>query len=200
MILGMKWVIGIDEVGRGPLAGPVAVGTALLPVELNDWKHWEGLKDSKKLTEKKREEWFAKIEADERIKWSVSASGARIINLRGIVVATREAALRAIDALKSSPQEAHVVLDRGLTVPKEWQQEQFTKGDENIPAIAIASIMAKVTRDRYMVGLAERYPLYGFEKHKGYGTKLHQDAILAHGAITDIHRTLFIRTLLKGNH
>jgi ribonuclease HII len=192
----MQWVIGIDEVGRGPLAGPVAVGAALLPVELNDWKHWEGLKDSKKLTEKKREEWYARIAADSRIKWGVSSSGARIINLRGIVIATREAAIRALESLESSPADAHVVLDRGLSVPEVWKQEQFTKGDENIPAIAIASIMAKVTRDKYMVGLADKHPGYGFESHKGYGTKVHQDAIRSKGPIKDIHRTLFIRSLI----
>jgi ribonuclease HII len=191
----MQWVIGIDEVGRGPLAGPVAVGAALLPLELNDWKHWDGLKDSKKLTEKKREEWYQRIKEDTRITWGVSSSGARIINLRGIVAATREAAVRALESVGSSPNEAHVVLDRGLSVPDIWKQEQFTKGDETIPAIAIASIMAKVTRDRYMVGLGEKYPGYGFEAHKGYGTKFHQDAIRANGAIRDIHRTLFIRSL-----
>jgi ribonuclease HII len=83
-----------------------------------------------------------------------------------------------------------------LSVPEVWKQEQFTKGDENIPAIAIASIMAKVTRDKYMVGLADKHPGYGFESHKGYGTKVHQDAIRSKGPIKDIHRTLFIRSLI----
>lgn len=191
----MQWVIGIDEVGRGPLAGPVAVGAVLLPIELNEWEHWEGLRDSKQLSAKQREAWFSRVESDTRIRWGVSSSGAPIINRHGIVRATREAALRALTKLECASVDAMVLLDRGLSVPRAWQQEQFTKGDERIPAIALASIMAKVLRDRHMIELAEKYPLYGFEAHKGYGTKMHREAIRTHGALAGIHRTLFIRSI-----
>jgi len=193
----MQFVIGVDEVGRGPLAGPIAIGVVAMPIELNDWRLWEGLKDSKKLTEKKREEWFLRVKADSRLEWHVSSSGARIIDTKGIVGAAKDASVRAIGKISYTPDEAHVVLDHGLSVSEEWIQEQFIKGDENIPVIALASIMAKVTRDRYMVQLAEEHPLYGFESHKGYGSKRHQEAILLHGPIAGIHRKLFIRNLLK---
>lgn len=195
----MKWIIGVDEVGRGPLAGPVAIGVCAIPVDLNTWENWEGLRDSKKLSEKKRNEWFERIKTEDKVKWSVSSSGARIIDSDGIVIAIREAAARAILKLGIDPKEAEVLLDRGLIVPEVWKQEQFTKGDEKIPVIAIASIMAKVTRDKYMVELGEKYPLYGFEKHKGYGTKVHQEAIRTHGPIPRIHRRLFIRNLIQKN-
>lgn len=188
----MKWVIGIDEVGRGPLAGPVAIGAVALPANLNEWKDWEGLKDSKKLSEKRREEWYEKVSGDNRIIWSVSSSGARIIDSRGIVPAIREATKRAIEKLNLNPKDAVVVLDRGLLVPEIWTQEQFTKGDEQIPAIALASIMAKVTRDKYMISISAEYSLYGFEKHKGYGTKAHMQAIREHGFAEGIHRKTFI--------
>jgi len=192
-----KWVIGIDEVGRGPLAGPVALGACALPVELNEWSEWEGLKDSKKLSEKRREEWYARILEDGRVKWAVAASGSRIIDTKGIVFAIRDAARRAVEKLQLSPSEAILMLDRGIMLPKEWQQEQFTKGDELIPAIALASIMAKVTRDRYMVDLAEKYPVYGFEKHKGYGTKVHIEAIVVHGPAPHIHRNSFLGNIVR---
>ena len=178
--------------GRGPLAGPVALGAVALPANLNEWGLWEGLRDSKKLSEKRREEWYDKVSEDGRLKWAVAASGARIIDTKGIVFAIRDAARRAVEKLELAPEEASLVLDRGIVLPKGWQQEQFTKGDETIPAIALASIMAKVTRDRYMMGLAGEHPPYGFEKHKGYGTAAHMAAIRAHGLVEGIHRRTFI--------
>lgn len=192
-----KWIIGIDEVGRGPLAGPVALGAVAMPVELHEWSNWEGLKDSKKLSEKRREEWYGTASGDERLKWAVAATGARIIDTKGIVFAIRDAARRAIEKLGISPDEASVLLDKGIQLPLEWQQEQFVKGDEHYPAIALASIMAKVTRDRYMVGLATQYPVYGFESHKGYGTAVHIAAIRAHGQVPHIHRASFLKNLVK---
>lgn len=191
----MNWVIGIDEVGRGPLAGPIGVSAVALPAHLNEWTHWEGLKDSKKLSEKRREAWFTQLRKREDLKIGIGMVGADYINTYGIVGAATEAVANAIAQVGLLSSDAHILLDRGLRAPEEWQQEQFTKGDEKIPVIALASIMAKVTRDRYMVELAATYPLYGFEKHKGYGTKVHQEAIRMHGPIQDVHRTLFIRGL-----
>lgn len=194
---GMRWVIGVDEVGRGPLAGPVSVGACMLPVELNEWSLWEGLKDSKQLSEKKREEWYAQIEQDDRICFRVAHSTAAQIDEEGIVPAIRSAALRAVASLGVGLGDASIVADRGIVVSGGWHQEQFTKGDEHIPVIALASIMAKVTRDRLMVALGKEYPLYGFEKHKGYGSKQHQGAILQNGPIEGVHRKLFIRGIMN---
>jgi ribonuclease HII len=193
----MKWVIGVDEVGRGPLAGPVTVGVCAMPIALNDWKYWEGLRDSKKLSEKQREEWYARIKRDDRVQFRVAHSTVAVINKKGIVHAIRAAATKAAAALELAPSDAGIMADRGILVSGDWHQEQFTKGDEKIPAIAIASIMAKVTRDRAMVRLAKKYPNYGFEEHKGYGTKAHQQAIRERGPLLDVHRDLFIRGVLN---
>lgn len=193
----MRFVIGIDEAGRGPLAGPVSVGAIAMPASLNEWGHWEGLRDSKKLSESMREAWYERIKQDTRIRSGVSASGAHTIDVRGIVRAAHEAAARAAAKLELLEEECEAMLDHGLVLPSTYAQEQFVRGDETIPVIALASIVAKVERDRYMVSLASEHPLYGFERHKGYGTKQHQEAIRIHGPIAGIHRTLFIRSLVQ---
>lgn len=185
----MSWIIGIDEAGRGPLAGPIAVGVVAMPVEKNEWRHWIGLKDSKQLSEKQREIWHAKIKISD-VLHSVAIVGARVIDRVGITHAASVATLRAIARLGLKPNEAVVFLDWGLMIPDIWQQKQFVKGDENIPAIALASIVAKVTRDRYMCQVAKKFPRYGFEQHKGYGTRAHYDAITLHGTCP-LHRLSF---------
>lgn len=185
-----KWVLGIDEAGRGPIAGPVAVGVVCLAVHENEWPHWKDLRDSKKLSEKKRLMWRALL--DERaVHYAVELVEAAVIEEVGIVHAARRATVRAVQQLTVSPGEVAVLLDKNLSLPDEWQQEEFVKGDERIPAIALASIVAKTERDAYMCALDTQYPVYGFGKHKGYGTKAHYEALRAHG-LTDEHRASWI--------
>ncbi len=192
----MRWIIGIDEVGRGPLAGPIAVGAVALPPHLQDWKHWEGLKDSKRLSEKKRWAWRGRL-LDEGacVRHAVHMVDARTIDERGIQYAARIAASEALRALGIHPHEGEVFLDYGLAVPQEWKQEQFVKGDERFPAIALASIMAKVARDEYMTSLDAQFPHYTFGTHKGYGTLEHRKAIQKHGLVREIHRWTFCKRL-----
>lgn len=193
-----KYSVGIDEVGRGPIAGPVTVGAVILPasVEMADFI---GLKDSKKLTEAQREVWYDYVIKND-IPWAVSSVSAKDIDKMGIAPAARRAAGAALAMLVKKhgvdPNTARVLLDKGLSVSPEWEQEQFIKGDERFPAIALASIMAKVTRDKYMTRLAKKFPQYGFEKHKGYGTLSHRRVLTVHGPCA-YHRISFCATLLR---
>ncbi len=184
------WVIGIDEVGRGPIAGPIAVGAVALPFSQNEWRYWEGLRDSKKLSERQREVWYSRIQK-ESLRHAVAQVSAAVIDEKGITYAARLAVKRAIERLELSPQEAQVILDKNLQAPVAWEQEEFVKGDERFPAIALASIAAKVTRDRYMCRMHARHPQYGFNQHKGYGTKLHYEALRTYGS-AEIHRKSFL--------
>ena len=214
----MKYLIGIDEAGRGPLAGPVAVGAVMLPADF-DWSPLEGVKDSKKLSEKKREELFERTRELERsslLHVAVSTSSALYIDTYGIVPAIQSALNRCLLKLSAShskgspriirglPLESfakvcEVLLDGGLHAPGEFiHQETIVGGDDTEPVISLASIMAKVTRDRLMRRLATRYPAYGFETHKGYGTPAHQEAIRACG-LSEIHRTSFCSRLQIGS-
>lgn len=188
----MRYIIGVDEAGRGPLAGPIAVAAVCMPIELNAWQHWEALADSKKLSEEKRAKWREQIGADGRLVSSVAMVSAPVIDREGITRAAALAAARAIARLARTPTNTHILLDAGLRAPETWQQEAFVRGDETIPAIALASIVAKTKRDAYMLRAAKRYPHYGFAQHKGYGTKAHQAAILKHGPC-ELHRRTFIK-------
>lgn len=187
---GISPVCGVDEAGRGPLAGPVCAAAVILPLELEI----EGLADSKKICEKKREELYSII-VKEAIAWSVAFASAKEIEETNILLATYLAMNRAIAGLSVKPVLA--IIDgntaRGVTAPN----RTVVKGDQKCASVAAASIIAKVTRDRHMRALAERYPEYGFEKHKGYGTKLHKAAILEHGACPE-HRPLFLRKICNG--
>ena len=197
---GVQWLVGIDEAGRGALAGPVSVGAVLYPDDL-DWR--EGfalitkrgdpvLRDSKKLSAQQRGILFDFITAHGRLRHAHAFVSAESIDTIGIVNAAHEAAAIALGALGISPERVKVLLDAGLRVPEKWQQESFVRGDETIPAISFASIIAKVTRDRYMEDLALKYANYGFDAHKGYGTKSHYLAIRKHGAVPLIHRRSFL--------
>lgn len=191
-------MIGIDEAGRGALAGPVCVGAVLMPDDL-DWR--EGfalvtrtgkpkLRDSKKLTPQQRDVLFAYIAAHGRLRHAWALVGADVIDAIGIVNAAHEAAAVAIESLGISPVRVRVMLDAGLKVPTKWQQESIVRGDEHVPAIALASVVAKVTRDRHMEELSESYSAYGFEEHKGYGTLDHRRRIKRSG-LSDVHRATF---------
>jgi len=191
----VKYIIGIDEVGRGALAGPVAVGAVLMPAELS-WSDFENLKDSKKLSEKKREAWFEKIRTSDVLTFGVEMIDAHFIDREGIVSACLRAAHAAVAHFDVDPSEGVVLCDAGLSVPRNWRQQSIVRGDEKQVAIALASIVAKVTRDRYMHEYAKRQTLYGFEKNKGYGTKMHRASIREHGHIPGFHRMTFLGNTL----
>jgi ribonuclease HII len=195
----MKYLIGIDEAGRGPLAGPVSVGAVMVPVDF-DWSLIEGVRDSKKLSEKKREVIFERaheLAQGSALRFAVSTSSASYIDTYGIVPAIKRALSEALSHLEIAPEDCHVLLDGGLSAPAAYiHQETIIRGDDTEPVISLASIMAKVTRDRLMCRLAEKYPAYGFEVHKGYGTEAHCKSIRTHG-LSGIHRATFCSRILS---
>lgn len=186
---GNKLVCGIDEAGRGPLAGSVYAAAVILP----EGTLIEGVNDSKKLTEKKREYLFEVIK-EKALSYSISFSTPEEIEEYNILNATFLAMKRAVDGLKIKPD---VALVDGNRLP-ELGIESYcvVKGDSLSESIACASILAKVTRDRVMKKEAEIYPEYGFEKHKGYGTAFHTEMIKKYGPCP-IHRKSFLRKILK---
>ncbi|MCK9345321.1 MAG: ribonuclease HII [Candidatus Pacebacteria bacterium] len=196
-----KYLIGVDEVGRGPLAGPVAVGAVCIYVEHK--KKVENLfpivKDSKKLTPQKREAWLLKIKEAETLGYlscAVSFVAPSVIDKKGLPYAIRTAMAKSLEAIEHNTEETKVLLDGSLYAPEHYQnQETIIKGDEKELSIALASIVAKVARDAKMTLLAKKLPEYGFEKHKGYGTRGHYDAIRKNG-ITKHHRKSFLKGLV----
>ncbi|OGG69294.1 hypothetical protein A3F27_01365 [Candidatus Kaiserbacteria bacterium RIFCSPHIGHO2_12_FULL_53_13] len=203
MSLG-KFVIGIDEVGRGPLAGPICVGAVIMPAALSR-KDFRGLKDSKKLSAKQRGEWAARVRADARLSFATAMVGPRTIDKIGIVHAGNLAVARALGRLARfftdvSLEHHQVLLDAGLRAPYSFKhQKSLIRGDETEVSIALASIVAKVKRDAHMERLAARYPEYGFELHKGYGTTFHIRAIRSFGPC-ELHRESFCRGIARGLH
>lgn len=188
---GYRFVAGVDEAGRGPLAGPVYAAAVILP----EGARLDGINDSKKLSEKKREELFDKITVIAE-SYCIASVDEEIIDQVNILNATHMAMCSAVEGL-SIPCD-YVIVDgnsiKGLKTP----HETIVKGDAKSISIAAASILAKVSRDRYIKEMAGKYPQYGFEKHKGYGTKAHTDAILKYG-ICPIHRKTFLKKLLGEN-
>lgn len=184
-------IIGIDEAGRGPLAGPVVAAAVIID---EYFEEFETINDSKKLNEKKREALFDVI--IEKCKVGVGIATVEEIDAMNILNANFLAMRRALEDL----EEKGLVLVDGNQLIREFDGEQkfIIKGDSKSLSIAAASIIAKVTRDRIMLRVAEEYPEYGFEKHKGYGTKLHREKILELGA-TDIHRQTFLKKIIKTN-
>ncbi|HEV7121196.1 MAG TPA: ribonuclease HII [Candidatus Paceibacterota bacterium] len=190
----MAYIVGVDEAGRGPLAGPVAVGVVKVKEGYDLLEAFPGLNDSKKLSEKKREALFAKLQEEIKagnVQAIVCLSSEKLIDEKGIAHAVRSALARGVRKLLPDPEEGKVLLDGSLKAPPEYSQETIIGGDATVPAIMLASVAAKVTRDRLMKKLALEHPLYGFEIHKGYGTKAHLAAIRAHGQCA-IHRATFI--------
>lgn len=190
----MKYLVGIDEAGRGPLAGPVAVGVARVAEGYDVLAAFPGLNDSKKLTEKKRDALFEILQqevAAGNVRVRVCLSSEKVIDEKGIAYAIRSALSRGLEALLPNPAEGKVLLDGSLKAPDVYEQETIIGGDGKEPVIMLAALAAKVTRDRLMVKLAKEYPQYGFEGHKGYGTKAHMIAIREYG-ISPVHRRSFI--------
>ena len=184
---GYETLCGVDEAGRGPLAGPVYAAAVILPRGLEI----PGLNDSKKLSEKKREALYDQICA-RALAWSVAFATVEEIEERNILGATMLAMNRAIAGLKLRPDLALIDGNRNKGI--EFPSRCVVKGDASCADIAAASILAKVSRDRVMLELARQYPEYHFEQHKGYGTALHYAALREHGP-SPVHRPCFLRKM-----
>lgn len=184
---GFSLICGVDEAGRGPLAGPVYAAAVILPRDAVI----EGLNDSKKLTEKKREALFDVI-TERALTYGIASASVEEIEKLNILNATFLAMNRAVDKLDPIPELALIDGNRstGIAMPSRC----VVKGDSRCADIAAASILAKVSRDRYMLTLAEKYPQYHFEQHKGYGTKLHYEALREYGPSPE-HRPSFLRKM-----
>lgn len=188
---GYKSICGVDEAGRGPLAGPVCAAAVIFPEGLV----LEDVDDSKKLTAKKRDKLFDKIKK-EALAYSIAWASVEEIEKINILNAAMLAMKRAIEGLQIKPDFA--MIDGNKTPDIEIPSIAIVKGDAKSQSIAAASILAKVSRDRLMLEMAEKYPEYAFEKHKGYGTQLHRDMLLKYGAC-EIHRMSFLKKILNGD-
>lgn len=203
----MKFIVGIDEAGRGPLAGPVSVGLVVFPKILRHRvsKDFGELvvsesrfKDSKKLSQKRREEILTKIKKLEKksdFRYVVSFGSVEEIDEQGITRAIALAMARGLKKLKLDYKNAEIYLDGSLRAPQEFKnQKTIIKGDEKELVISLASIVAKVSRDKLMVQLSKKYDKYDLEIHKGYGTENHRALILKHGTC-EIHRKSFCKNI-----
>lgn len=187
---GYNFVCGVDEAGRGPLAGPVCAAAVILPPDTII----EGVNDSKKLTEKKREELFDVV-IEKALAYCIAFGSVAEIEEHNILRTTLNTMKRAVEGL--SAKADYAIIDGNKLPDLEIPCEYVIKGDAKSMSIAAASILAKVSRDRLMLEYAKEYPQYCFEKHKGYGTKLHTEMILKYGP-SDIHRMSFLKKLLNG--
>jgi len=187
---GIETICGIDEAGRGPLAGPVVVAAVIMPKD----SMIEGINDSKKVSEKKREVLYEQI-INEAIAYSVGIIDQKEIDEINILNATKKGLTTAIKGLQVKPQRILVDALTGIDTCQ-IPYTSIIKGDAKSYSIASASIIAKVTRDRIMREWAQVYPQYGFEKHKGYGTKIHIDAIKEYG-LCPLHRLSFVKNIIS---
>lgn len=185
---GFNIICGVDEAGRGPLAGPVYAAAVILPSDCVI----EGLNDSKKLTEKKREALFDEIK-EKALAYGIASADEKEIDEINILNATFLAMKRAIDSLSVRPDLA--LIDGNQKPHTDIEEVTVIKGDAKSMSIAAASVLAKVSRDRFMLETAEKYPQYEFARHKGYGTKLHYEKIAQYG-VCDIHRRTFLKKIL----
>jgi len=200
----MKYIVGIDEVGRGPLAGPVAVGVFIIEEKNLKIKEVKDLlkisNDSKKLSPQKREEIFnivKKLNKNNILRYIVRYESAKFIDKKGINVAISSCIKKGLNKLKVLPNETQIFLDGGLKAEEKFiYQKTIIKGDMKNKMISLASIVAKVSRDKIMVKIAKKYPKYGFEIHKGYGTSKHRLAMRKHG-LSELHRVSFCRRIVQ---
>jgi ribonuclease HII len=182
---GHTLIAGVDEAGRGPLAGPVVAAAVILPVDF----FCEDLNDSKKLTASLRDEIFTRLVEDEEVDYGVGVVGSVQIDELNILGATFEAMRNALGQLTQNPE--YVLVDGKMRIPGvEIRQRAIVRGDSLSGSIAAGSIIAKVTRDRMMEDFHQQYPEYGFDKHKGYGTRRHMEMLETHGTCP-IHRKSF---------
>lgn len=186
---GYKYICGVDEAGRGPLCGPVVASAVILPKDICI----EGVNDSKKLSEKKREKLYDEIMA-RALAVGIGISDVDVIEKVNILNATKLAMIQAINDLQITPD--YVIVDGNQKIDITIPLDTVIKGDSKSESIACASIIAKVTRDRMLLKYDKEYPEYGFSKHKGYGTKLHIEAIKEYG-ITPIHRPSFCQKFIS---
>jgi len=180
---GFKNIAGIDEAGRGPLAGPVVAAAVIFPSKVNI----PGLNDSKKLSANKREELFPKIQ-EISVAFGLAVVDQKVIDKINILQAARLAMKQAVETLKITP--GLLLIDGNQKIDSTLNQWAIVKGDSRSLSIAAASVLAKVTRDRIMDGYHKLYPQYEFNRHKGYGTRLHRNLIQEHGPCP-IHRSTF---------
>lgn len=185
---GYNIICGIDEAGRGPLAGPVYAAAVILPPDCVI----DGLNDSKKLTEKKREKLFDEIK-EKALAYGIASADEKEIDEINILNATFLAMKRAVDSLSVKPDLA--LVDGNQKPHTGIEEVTVVKGDAKSMSIAAASVLAKVSRDRFMLETAKEYPQYEFERHKGYGTKLHYEKIAQYG-VCEIHRRTFLKKIL----
>ncbi len=203
MTKNQKWIIGIDEVGRGPLAGPVTVCAVAIPVlyfkKISTRYQGVKLTDSKKMTARDRTLWFDWATDNKNkgiIRFDCVHMGAKKIDDIGITKSIRQAINQALTSLDLDPNHCEVYLDGGLRAPIFYKKQQtIIRGDLYHRAISLASVIAKVTRDTLMERYGKRYPEYGFEKHKGYGTQFHR-FVLQQKGILPIHRKTFVTRIL----
>ncbi len=194
---GFQYIAGVDEVGRGPLAGPVVAAAVVLPADFDVL----GVDDSKKLSEKKRNELFGAI-FEKAVCYGIGQKDQQVIDDINILEATKLAMIEAIENAEKmlwekAGQEIDFVLFDAMKIDAvEKPQRSLIKGDSRSISIAAASIVAKVTRDRQMIAYHEQYPYYAFDSNKGYGTKAHYEGIAQHG-ITPIHRKSFLKNIIE---
>lgn len=184
---GLKLVAGIDEAGRGAWAGPVAAGAVILPLDEKILSTLHGVRDSKQMTARQRGIW-AEIIKKTAIAWSVGLAANEEIDAIGILPATRLAMERAIGGLRLKPE--HLLIDAVKLKVCEIPQSNIIKGDVKVLSISAASVLAKTARDALMIEMDQRFPAYGFSRHKGYGTKLHRKQLQNLGVL-EIHRMSF---------
>jgi len=187
---GYKLVAGLDEAGRGPLAGPVVVAAVIINPKFRSriLKELKGVKDSKKLSFKQREEIFEVLTNCNFIEWGISKVSEKVIDKINILEATKLGMLKALEGLGCKAD--HLILDGNFKIDSRTPQKSIIKGDEKVFSCAAASIIAKVTRDRIMLKYDKKYPEYGFKKHKGYPTQSHRSMLKKHGPCP-IHRKSF---------
>ncbi len=186
----MRYIVGIDEVGRGPLAGPVSIGIVVAKTLIV----MPELTDSKKMTEAARERCARlaeKMAEAGDIAFGIFSAPAYVIDRIGIEESLRRIIAKGLKELASDASKVEVVLDGHLHAPKEYRQQTIIHGDELVPVISLAAVVAKVSRDRHMTRMAKKHPGYGFERHKGYGTAEHFDALKALGP-SPIHRMTYL--------
>ena len=187
---GFKFVAGVDEAGRGPLAGPVVACAATVLDWNMDEEVLKWVKDSKKLSEKRRDFLYEKVKDCQEIRWGIGIVDEKKIDEINIFQAAKMAMVEAVNDLSKKVIPDFLIIDGNTTINYKVRQKAVIKGDSKIFSCSLASIIAKVTRDKIMYDYAKQYPHYGFEKHKGYGTKAHIDAIQAFGPCP-IHRRTF---------
>lgn len=197
----MTHIVGIDEAGRGPLAGPVAVGGVRVSQKFEK-KFFKGIRDSKQLTLEERELWYALAQEARKkgeLEFAVALVSEKVIDKHGIAYAIRLGIKRVLKSLKISTTESQIFLDGGIRAPAEFKHQlTVVKGDEKIPVVSLASICAKVVRDRRMMREAKKYPEYEFDLHKGYGTRIHREAIKKYGLV-ELHRRSFLKNLTEAS-